>query len=152
MMNELSIDPPSRPLPDVASLQAWLLALPADLVRRARFDRDGYCRVTLHRSDAFEVIVVGWLPGQETPVHGHGESVGVVRVLAGVLSEQRFRPHPEGALQVTTGMATPGDVLLETRGVVHRVRNPGSEPAVSLHVYAPPLQMPAQPVKVRVAG
>jgi quercetin dioxygenase-like cupin family protein len=85
-----------------------------------------------------EAWLLTWLPGQGTDWHDHGGSAGAFVVLQGSLVE---------------GSAVHGVVRgsrrVHRRGVahafgpdhVHRVTNEGPDPAVSLHVYAPRLEV-----------
>jgi quercetin dioxygenase-like cupin family protein len=108
---------------------------------RLRFRSDVYCRNVLCRGRGFELVLCSWLPGQRSPIHGHGVSSGVVRLLAGVLRETCYevregRPEFREARTVRAGQ-----VLIERPSSVHRVENASSIPAVTLHLYSPPLKL-----------
>ncbi len=100
---------------------------------------DGYACHTLHAEPdgSFSVCGLVWRPGQATPIHDH-VTWCVVGVVQGAEYEERFVLRDrETALESVgqavyqvgevTGFAPPGDI--------HRVRNHGSEVAISLHVY-----------------
>jgi 3-mercaptopropionate dioxygenase len=104
-------------------------------------DPETYRQHVLHaeRDGSFSVVALVWLPGQRTPVHDH-VSWCVTGVHEGEESERRYRLVPDGrtARLVPTedvvnpqgavcGFAPPGDI--------HRVRNAGTETAISIHVY-----------------
>jgi quercetin dioxygenase-like cupin family protein len=84
---------------------------------------------------SFSIVVMVWLPGQETPVHDH-LSWCCTAVLQGTEYEEVYavrgdhleviarNANPVGTV---TGFAPPGDV--------HLVRNAGDTVAVSMHVY-----------------
>src|SRR4029450_1296452 len=94
--------PPFRMRPEeLAALAAgWPDALELEEVAaKASFSDQGYTRPILHRSPAWEALLVGWLPGQRTARHGHGESFGLTCVLEGSLVEVAYRLAPGG--QVT---------------------------------------------------
>jgi 3-mercaptopropionate dioxygenase len=100
---------------------------------------DGYVCHTLHTEPdgSFSVCALVWRPGQETPIHDH-VTWCVVGVVQGAEHEELFALRDgESALEsvgravnetgAVSGFAPPGDI--------HRVRNHGSEVAISLHVY-----------------
>jgi predicted metal-dependent enzyme (double-stranded beta helix superfamily) len=136
--------PPSRMRPEeLAALAAgWPDALELEeLAAKASFSDQGYTRTILHRSPAWEALLVGWLPGQRTARHGHGESFGLTCVLEGSLVEVEYQLAPGG--QVTKGERRKhgrGAVFHEQPHTIHHVEHAGRVRAVSLHLYAPPLQ------------
>lgn len=69
----------------------WLLRQsPDELLRRARFDLTRYTRQVLFRfNDLYEIVLIGWLPDQETSMHGHPSGGCLFTVLSGVLREDR---------------------------------------------------------------
>jgi hypothetical protein len=79
--------------------------------------------------------LICWMDDQDTGFHDHDVSAGAVAVVSGNVREERLaiggQPH---ARQFGAGEAfhfSPADI--------HRVRHGGSDPAVTLHVYSPPL-------------
>ena len=80
----------------------------------------------------FSILGLVWRPGQSTRIHDH-ITWCVVGVLAGTEHEEQFDEalNPTGALDnhpgEVSGFAPPGDI--------HRIRNHGSETAISLHIY-----------------
>jgi hypothetical protein len=89
---------------------------------------------------AAEVWLLTWVPGQGTALHDHGPSAGAFAVAQGVLSERVVgagrggrRPH-----EVTEDLPV-GRVRYFGPHYIHQVRNAGTEPSVSVHVYAPRL-------------
>jgi mannose-6-phosphate isomerase-like protein (cupin superfamily) len=79
-----------------------------------------------------QVWLLSWLPGQGTGLHDHGGSAGAFAVVRGTLTEH------VGADAATVQLSG-GRVRPFGPHHVHRVRNAGAEPAVSVHVYAPRL-------------
>lgn len=86
--------------------------------------------------DEFVITAITWLPGQQSPVHGHYVwcAYGVAE---GELTEERFRAP--GALLEPLGMKTlrAGELAEIDLGgpIYHRVSNRTARPLVSLHVY-----------------
>jgi hypothetical protein len=87
-----------------------------------------------------EVWLLTWVPGQGTALHDHGPSAGAFAVAQGVLSERVVVAGRGGRdpREVTEDLPV-GRVRYFGPHYIHRVRNAGTEPAVSLHVYAPRL-------------
>jgi mannose-6-phosphate isomerase-like protein (cupin superfamily) len=86
-----------------------------------------------------QVWLLSWLPGQGTPLHDHGQSAGAFAVAGGTLTERVVTSRP-GAPLVATDLTT-GRVRWFGPHHVHQVHNSGAEPAVSIHVYTPPLRL-----------
>ena len=123
---------------DLGGLAEWYAAHPTTWPTGPRFDpvRRWYGR--LASSEDHEAWLLTWLPGQATELHDHGGSAGAFTILTGVLTEQT--PSREGA-PVRLADRSYGVAAIRRFGPrhVHRVVNAGTEPAVSLHVYAPAL-------------
>ena len=105
-------------------------------------DPSGYQTHLVHAEPdgSFSIVVMVWLPGQQTPVHDH-LTWCVTAVLQGTEYEEVYRlsrtpdrgdhlrsvarnANPVGTV---SGFAPPGDI--------HRVTNIGAGVAVSMHVY-----------------
>jgi quercetin dioxygenase-like cupin family protein len=103
------------------------------LAQASRFASEGRMVQRLHRSPEADVLLVCWEPGQRTRYHDHGRSESTVVVLAGRL---RVR---SGADERHVG---PHDLVVTPRGAFHEMQNDGAQRAMTLHVYAPPLEGP----------
>ncbi|QSQ20337.1 cysteine dioxygenase [Pyxidicoccus parkwayensis] len=104
-----------------------------------RYDAAGYSRRVLERTEACELLLVCWLPGQVSRVHDHGGSSGVSWVVRGELQETRYAWGGDRLLPHVRAGAEEGDFLLEHPETIHRIHNASRHGAVSLHVYAPPM-------------
>jgi predicted metal-dependent enzyme (double-stranded beta helix superfamily) len=79
--------------------------------------------------------LICWLEDHDTGFHDHDVSAGAVAVVSGAVREERLsiegppreRLHPAG------------QSFHFSAADIHRVRHAGSGPAVTLHVYSPPL-------------
>jgi predicted metal-dependent enzyme (double-stranded beta helix superfamily) len=99
-----------------------------------RGDPDGPAGHLLHAEPdgSFSILGLIWLPGQSTRIHDH-ITWCVVGVLAGTEHEDLYdeRLAPIGTRENHTGdvsgFAPPGDI--------HRIRNTGTDTAISLHIY-----------------
>ncbi|KAH8821970.1 cysteine dioxygenase [Xylogone sp. PMI_703] len=92
----------------------------------------------------FNLLVLVWTPGHGSPIHDHADSHCLMKVLKGVLREQRFEmPNGDrrGSLKEIADVVFEEDkvaYIADTIGL-HSVSNPHpTEYAVSLHLYTPP--------------
>ncbi|MFC7644821.1 cysteine dioxygenase [Streptosporangium lutulentum] len=132
----------------VADVLRERLPSPEILSERERAgDAAGYVGHTLYTEDAFSILAVVWLPGQETVIHDH-IAWCAFGVLQGVEYETLYRLDGDHLTEIgrtanqvghVSGFAPPGDI--------HRVRNTGDETAISLHIYGADLS--AAPSSVR---
>jgi quercetin dioxygenase-like cupin family protein len=121
-----------------ASLRAEALrAIAAGLATSASLDVPAGTERTWVRvaaNDSWEAWLIRWPPGTSVGLHDHGGSSGAFSVVRGQLQE----------VVVTAGRRT---IAVHSAGatrsfcpdVVHDVGNVGDGPAVSVHVYSPPL-------------
>jgi hypothetical protein len=79
--------------------------------------------------------LICWMDDHDTGFHDHDVSAGAVAVLSGAVREQRLAvdgpPHERE-------FAAGGSFHFSAADI-HRVRHAGADPAVTLHVYSPPL-------------
>lgn len=101
-----------------------------------RHDTEERYYVRLHRDHHIDVWLLCWVAAQETGLHDHDVSAGAVRVIEGHLSELRM-VLGRGELDET--IYASGEAFQFDASRIHDVRHAGSEPAVSLHLYSPPL-------------
>lgn len=85
-------------------------------------------------TDDHDVWIIVWGPGSGVDLHDHGASAGAFAVASGALTETSDPSDP------SPRRVTAGDDRALAPGLVHAVRNEGSSVAVSVHVYAPPLE------------
>jgi len=120
--------------------------LPSELAHFRHFDPQTRCRNLIFRSDTFEVILIGWLPGQKSSLHEHGPSHCVFRVMEGTGQEERYHElSAHTAYQTLEHEA--GELARVIPGEAHIVSNRSDIPLVTLHVYSPPLA-DAPPVRL----
>jgi hypothetical protein len=81
------------------------------------------------------VWLICWMDEQDTGFHDHNASAGAVAVVGGRVREERLTLDGPPSERVFTA----GDVFHFSAADIHRVRHAGSGPAVTLHVYSPPL-------------
>ena len=120
----------SSTTPRLAEIARSVAERPEDWLHRVRLRADGRWYERLRRDDDHEVWLISWLPGQATGFHDHGESEGAFTVVLGSLEERE--PGESRTVEV-------GRSWSFGRDYVHDVRNSSGAPAVSVHVYSPPL-------------
>jgi hypothetical protein len=79
--------------------------------------------------------LICWMDEHDTGFHDHDVSAGAVAVVSGAVREERL------AIDGPTrnGVYRAGGSFHFTAADIHRVSHAGSDPAVTLHVYSPPL-------------
>ncbi|NJQ07076.1 cysteine dioxygenase [Streptomyces lonarensis] len=86
-----------------------------------------------------EVWLLTWLPGQGTEIHDHGGSSGAFTVVRGELAEGTFLPGAVSSPHAAPRRLAVGGLRSFGPRYVHEVVNRGTEPAASVHAYAPAL-------------
>ena len=83
--------------------------------------------------ERFSVVSFVWMPGHRTPIHNH-TVWGLVGVMRGVELCEEFSASVK---KINSHESKPGEVdrVSPTIGDIHVVSNPGTETAVSIHVY-----------------
>lgn len=130
-------------MPDICGFLAEFDISDLDFAPFRSFSDDHYTRNRIFRNEFAELLVLGWVPGQESMIHDHDGSVGAVRVLEGSIREIKFVWDEDGKLiegksaDAGTGMIA-GVGEPDIHQLVCTTENGG--PAVTLHLYAPPLE------------
>lgn len=132
--------------PSLESLRPWIT-----------FHPDHYSRQRLFRDEKYEVLLLCWDNGQNTPIHDHDGQAGWITVLDGNLGIQEYRrlggpadlrefesqvETPEGSMPLTRTSqfrVQAGTAIAEAEPpeAIHRV-GPDSGRALSLHIYSRP--------------
>ncbi|CAL1530021.1 unnamed protein product [Lymnaea stagnalis] len=108
-------------------------------------ENEGYSRNEIRtKPGQYNVALMCWRPNQGNKIHDHCESFGLFKVLRGCLEEEHHICREDGDAVVHHA-----DILIEENHVnslesftgFHRLKNHSDDDvAVSLHVYAPPLE------------
>lgn len=100
-----------------------------------RFSR---ARVILR--EAYELLVMTWLPGQSDDPHDRGMSVEAMQVLAGTATERTYQLARDGYLDPCLHLDLPeGSITGFHDAGIHSIHNGDGQMLVTLHVNAPPL-------------
>jgi cysteine dioxygenase len=116
-----------------------------DWERFLQFEPSSYTRNLVARNEWFELLVLCWSNGQESPVHDHAGQDCFMGILQGRMEETHFafpKPGQSGPLLETRSriFEQGGVAYIHDSIALHRVRPVGG-PAVSLHLYARPIDV-----------
>ena len=126
---------PSPLVPELLTSIVTGLAQAEDLWREhVAHDPDERVRIRLLATEAYEVWLLGWSPGQGVGLHDHGDANGAFIVVDGELVETR-----RGGCHLIDERLAPGAVGTVPAGHLHDVRNRSSRNATSIHAYSRPL-------------
>lgn len=127
----------------------------ADVANYVETNPRAYNRALVARAEHYELLVMSWLPGQESVPHDHAGSICIMQSLQGTAYEGQYRVDRNGYVDLDYECEVPcGEITAGEDAGVHGVRNPADAPTtlVTLHCYAPPLRdfrrfvpRPAQP-------
>jgi len=114
--------------------------------RFALFDTARYARNLVHRSAEFEMMLVCWSEGQESPIHCHAGQHCWMAVLEGSIEEIHYGMPMEGqSTPLIVGRVSVyrrGDVAyINDEIALHKVRPVAGARGVSMHLYAKPIEV-----------
>jgi len=89
----------------------------------------------LHRDDDVAIWLICWMNDHDTGFHDHDLSSGAFRVVDGAVREERLVLGGPPVSRVLRA----GQSQSFSASDIHRVSHAGTEPAVTLHAYSPPL-------------
>ncbi|MCW3029772.1 MAG: cysteine dioxygenase type [Solirubrobacterales bacterium] len=121
--------------PELETFVAELADRPELWVHLVQHDSTQRHYEELLRDEHLTAWLICWLEDHDTGFHDHDVSSGAVAVVSGAVREERL--VIEGPSRDRTLCA--GETFHFSPSDIHRVTHAGSGPAVSLHVYSPPL-------------
>jgi cysteine dioxygenase len=99
-----------------------------------------YGRNVIYSTKELEVIIIHIPASAATAIHNHGASVGAACLVQGNIVNSKFLLDTEGYPVVhSDDFIKTGDYFTAPKDQIHQLSNPFHEPAVSIHVYSPPL-------------
>jgi cysteine dioxygenase len=130
--------------PKVAQILAAYSKEHTDWKRFALFDARSYARNLVHRTDAYEMIVVCWSLWQESPIHNHAGQNCWMAVLDGAIEEIHYGAPADGQksklAEGRTSVFQRGSVAyINDEIALHKVRPCAGLSGVSLHLYSRPI-------------
>jgi rhodanese-related sulfurtransferase/predicted metal-dependent enzyme (double-stranded beta helix superfamily) len=130
------LDAQTLDIAELARITSRLAARPEAWHGLVRHDPDRRWFEQVVLTDAIEVWLIGWTPGQFTAPHDHGGAQGSFTVVDGELVEDVYDSstlaHPRRVVHLA------GAAVGFGAGHVHRVANEGRVNATSIHAYSPP--------------
>jgi cysteine dioxygenase len=107
-----------------------------------RYDGRPYTRISIHRDQSVEIVVICFADGQTSSVHDHEGSNCVVRLVRGKILENLFTNSDDGTLNFERNHCLmPGDISALNGTQVHQLVNLDKQGSVLLNFYSPPFQM-----------
>lgn len=107
-----------------------------DYKKYLTFDETHYSRNYVYKSDLFEVLIIWWLPGQKTPIHGHPINWCYVKILSGNIEETLYDKQSWKSFK--KHLAEQGNILYNHDDLgLHTLENMSEYECVSLHIYSP---------------
>jgi predicted metal-dependent enzyme (double-stranded beta helix superfamily) len=101
-----------------------------------RHDPDRRTFELLRDDDEVTAWVICWMDDHDTGFHDHDVSRGAVAVVQGQVVEERLRLNGAPSERAVGA----GESFGFEPHDIHRVRHGGGQPAVTIHVYSPPLR------------
>lgn len=113
----------------------------SDFEAYASWDKEGYSRNCLHRTNEYELILLCWNKGDVTPIHGHDGQKCWVYQIKGQISEIRYANDASGQLVETNKtQLNPGQLSFMNEAMgYHKLTNDTDGRAMTLHVYVSPI-------------
>ncbi len=109
-------------------------------IERVRHDATQRVYEELLADEHLTAWLICWMDDHDTGFHDHDISSGAVAVVGGRVREERLTIGGDrsGIGQPSRSFAA-GEAFHFSPSDIHRVRHGGSDPAVTLHAYSPPL-------------
>jgi cysteine dioxygenase len=104
--------------------------------------KDRYARNCLIKTDDFELLLVCFEKGQETPIHDFDSQQAWINILQGKLCEERFKVSEDGNKLEKLSSVTLGtnDYSFMSKVGIHRYINCYEARTVSLNLYSKPIE------------
>jgi cysteine dioxygenase len=106
------------------------------------WNKDGYARNCLVKTDDFELLLICFEKGQQTPIHDFDSNQAWIHTLQGSLVEERFRVSEDGTKleQLSSMTINSSDYSFMSKIGIHRYKNVYEARTVSLNLYCKPIE------------
>lgn len=101
------------------------------------FLRNPVTKHILIQNELIKMVLIHWIPGEKSSIHGHPAGGCVFKVLKGELEEKRFNPDYKKKLLARSRYKKGAMAYIDDHMALHEVGNPFKESAISLHIYTP---------------
>lgn len=114
-------------------------------IPREEFERyycwseERYTRNVLARDEHFEVLLICWEKGQQSPIHDFNAQEAWVHPIEGILREERFRTTATGLEKVSDTLLHKNEYSYMDEIGIHRYSNANNARTVSLNIYRKPV-------------
>jgi len=145
---------------DLSEILSWLDSLDSrpgidDLAQRLegiRIDSDSirdfigyadtdYQRNIIKKTENYEMVLIAWKAGQNTPIHDHAGSDCAFYIIEGESTETVYELNEARlAVPVEQRVYLPGTVSNASEPDIHRISNDTEGNLINLHIYCPPLK------------
>lgn len=124
----------------VARLLASYADAEDDWRRFVFFEPAAYTRNLVHRCSDYELLLLCWGEGQESPIHDHAGQSCWMAVLDGEIEEIQFRRQGDRLTsRPAQGMSKGAVGFIEDDIGLHLIRPRSGRRGISLHLYADPI-------------
>ena len=97
------------------------------------FNNYKYSKNIIYSNTIFEIIMISWLPGQYTKLHGHPKNGCLMKVLYGTLNEILFSTN-----KTYTETKINTNEITFIKNNKHIISNISNKCSISIHIYSPP--------------
>lgn len=122
----------------VKQLERFAAVLAADQARwrhLIRHERDTRVYEQIFSDERVNAWLICWSDGHDTGFHDHDESAGGIAVISGCVRDERLAIGSGPAVREVSA----GECFNVSATAIHRVLHGGTEPAITIHAYSPPL-------------
>jgi len=108
----------------------------------ATWNTEHYTRNCITRTTNFELLLLCWQAGQETPVHCHNDQDCWFFLIDGSIIERQYKRSENGIpiITVTETMQESGSYYINDEIGLHSLHNSNKKRAMSLHIYVNPIE------------
>lgn len=117
------------------------IALPSsEIIDFATWSKNNYTRNCLARTKQYEIILICWDVNAVSAIHCHGGNKCWVYQITGELKETRFKKNKTGIEKIQTITLSSNKIsYMDDSMGYHNIGNFSSKKAMSLHIYAKPI-------------
>lgn len=116
---------------------------PEEIKKCINFSSESYARNLFYKDSRFEVLIMCWDKNQKSPIHDHDMSFSVEKIFSGKIintNYHRVEPDSDELSEADSQDLSVGDVIFSVPGEIHKIEPGNNSPAVSIHLYSPPLK------------
>ena len=108
----------------------------------ATWDETHYTRNCIARTQDFELLLLCWQAGQETPIHSHNDQDCWVFLVEGSIVENQYKndENEVPVLTVSKLIQEQGSYYINDDIGLHSLHNSKEKRAMSLHIYVNPIE------------